>query len=137
MIRADILQKFPDLFGKKRVNGRELDVDQTIEMLARELEPEIEAVLTARRVLLEARAPVAAKYAWPKWDEKFEDPVGGKPWTYRDIVQGLVDNFLGRDSKVRWRLNDDVPIPEHVHPSRNAGLELTGPWAPLDMAFNA
>jgi malate synthase len=137
MIRADILQKFPDLFGKKRVNGRELDVDQTIEMLARELEPEIEAVLTARRVLLEARAPVAAKYAWPKWDEKFEDPVSGKPWTYRDIVQGLVDNFLGRDSKVRWRLNDDVPIPEHVHPSRNAGLELTGPWAPLDMAFNA
>ena len=30
-----------------------------------------------------------------------------------------------------------MPIPDHVHPSKNAGLELTGPWHPLDMAFNA
>jgi len=137
MIRADILRQFPDLFGKKLVNGRELDVDETIETLTRELEPEIAAVLTARQTLLGSKEPVATRYAWPKWEERFEDPVSGKTWTYRDIVQGLVDNFLGRDSKVRWRLNDDVPIPEHVHPSRNAGLELTGPWAPLDMAFNA
>jgi malate synthase len=137
MIRADILQKFPDLFGKKRVNGRELDVDETITALTRELEPEIVAALEARRALLADPAPVATKYAWPRWDESFEDPVSGKPWTFRQIVQGLVDNFLGRESPLRWRLNDDVPIPEHVHPSRNPGLELTGPWAPLDMAFNA
>lgn len=137
MIRADVLQKFPELFGKKKVNGRELDVDQTIETLVRELEPEIEAVLRERQRLLSSKEPVSKRYAWPAWEEKFTDPVSGKPWTYRDIVQGMVDNFLGRDSKVRWRLNDDVPIPDHVHPNRNPGLELTGPWAPLDMAFNA
>ncbi len=137
MIREDILQKFPQLFGKKQVNGREVDVDQTITTLTRELRPAIAAALTARRLLLQDPAPVGTKYAWPKWDDTFEDPVSGKPWTFRQIIQGLVDNFLGRDSEWRWRLNDETPIPEHVHPSRNAGLELTGPWHPLDMAFNA
>jgi malate synthase len=137
MIREDILQQFPQLFGKKQVNGREVDVDQTITTLTRELRPAIAAALTARRLLLQDPAPVATKYAWPKWDETFEDPLSGKPWTFRQIIQGLVDNFIGRDSEWRWRLNDETPIPEHVHPSRNPGLELTGPWHPLDMAFNA
>ncbi len=137
MIRDDILRTFPDLFGKKKVNGREVDVDETISTLTRELEPEIAAALTARRARLESKEPVEARYAWPRWDERFDDPLGGSPWTFRQIVQGMIDNFLGRDTKVRWRLNDAAPIPAHVHPSRNPGLELTGPWHPLDMAFNA
>ena len=49
----------------------------------------------------------------------------------------MIDNFLGRDSAWRWRLNDEVPIPKDAHPLTNPGLELTGPWNPLDMAFNA
>src|SRR6266568_5806582 len=137
MIREDILQKFPDLFGTKKVNGREVNVEQTIATLTRELGPEIAAALTARRVLLQSPAPVAKKYAWPKWDDTFEDPLTGKFWTFRQIVQGLIDNFLGRDSEWRWRLNDEVPIPKDAHPLTNPGLELTGPWHPLDMAFNA
>ena len=137
MIREDILQKFPDLFGRKKVNGRDVDVDEAITALTRELEPEIAAVLNARRALLQSPAPVAEKYAWPRWEEAFEDPVSGKPWTFRQIVQGMIDNALGRESAWRWRLNDEVAIPEHAHPTRNPGLELTGPWHPLDMAFNA
>ncbi|GEJ56495.1 malate synthase [Anaeromyxobacter diazotrophicus] len=136
MVRQDILQKFPDLFGEKQVNGRALDVEETIAALTRELRPAIAAALTARRELLASPAPVREKYAWP-WEASFEDPVSGKPFTFRQIVQGLVDNFLGKDTPLRWRLNDEVPIPAHVHPSRNPGLELTGPWSPLDMAFNA
>ncbi|HET7754041.1 MAG TPA: malate synthase [Anaeromyxobacteraceae bacterium] len=137
MVRQDILEKFPEIFGTQRVNGRELDVDRTIAALTRELDPEIAAALKARRAILASPEPVTKKYAWPSWDEQFDDPVTGRPWTYRQIVQGLVDNFLGRETPHRWRLNDEVPIPEHVHPSRNPGLELTGPWHPLDMAFNA
>ncbi len=137
MIRQDILDKFPDLFGTKKVNGREVDVYQTIATLTRELDPEIATALNARRALLASPAPVGTKYAWPGWHDTFEDPVSGQPWTFRQIVQGLIDNFLGRDTQWRWRLNDETPIPEHVHPSRNPGLELTGPWHPLDMAFNA
>src|SRR5438309_10656505 len=137
MIRNDILQKFPDLFGAKKVNGRDVNVQETITALTRELRPEIAAALTARRQILESPAPVREKYGWPKWEEKFEDPISGKPWTHRQIVQGLIDNFLGRESEWRWRLNDEVPVPKDAHPLKNPGLELTGPWHPLDMAFNA
>jgi malate synthase len=137
MIREDILQRFPDLFGTKKVNGREVHVEQAIATLTRELGPEIAAALTARRALLQSPAPVSKKYAWPKWDDKFEDPVSREFWTFRQIVQGLIDNVLGRDSRWRWRLNDEVPIPKDADPLTNPGLELTGPWHPLDMAFNA
>ncbi len=137
MIREDILQKFPGLFGTKPVNGREINVEQTIDTLTRELRPDIAAALTARRMLLQTEAPVTKKYAWPSWDETFADPVTGKSWTFRQIVQGMIDNFLGRDSQWRWRLNDEVPVPKDALPLTNPGLELTGPWNPLDMAFNA
>ena len=137
MIREDILQQFPELFGTKKVNGRDVNVEETIATLTRELRPAFAEVLNARRALLESSEPVRRKYAWPKWDESFEDPVAGGSWTFRNIVQGLIDNFLDRESEWRWRLNDEVPIPADVHPLQNPGLELTGPWHPLDMAFNA
>jgi malate synthase len=136
-IREDILQKVPDLFGTKNVNGREVNIERTITTLTQELGSEIAAALTARRMLLQSPAPVREKYAWPKWDETFEDPVTGQFWTFHQIVLGLIDNILSRDSKWRWRLNDEVPIPKDAHPLTNPGLELTGPWHPLDMAFNA
>src|SRR5437588_4223716 len=137
MIRDDVLHDFPDLFGTKKVNGREVNVEKAIESLTRELRPEIAAALTARQALLASSSPVRKKYAWPNWNEKFEDPVSGSHWTFGEIVEGMIDNFLGRDSKWRWRLNDGVPIPKDAHPLTNPGLELTGPWHPLDMAFNA
>jgi len=137
MVRADILEKFPGLFGNKEVNGRDVNVQDAIATLTRELRPEIAAALSARRELLALPAPVREKYGWPKWEDKFADPVTGESWAYRQIVQGMIDNFLGRDSRWRWRLNDEVPIPADAHPLKNAGLELTGPWHPLDMAFNA
>src|SRR5213083_1889533 len=137
MIREDILRRFPELFGTRRINGRTISVEETIATLAGELGPDIAATLSARGALLQSAATVREKYAWPKWDDTFEDPVTGQFWTFRQIVQGLIDNFLGRDSVLRWRLNDEVPIPQDAHPSRNPGLELTGPWHPPDMAFNA
>ena len=137
MISENVLQQFPELFGTKNINGREVNVEETLSTLTRELRPAIAEALGARRALLENAEPVRSKYDWPAWDETFEDPVTGRPWTFRQIVQGMIDNFLGRESEWRWRLNDEVPIPADVHPLNNPGLELTGPWHPLDMAFNA
>ena len=137
MIREDILQQFPDLFGTKNINGREVSVEETLATLTRELRPAIAEALGARRALLESAQPVQSKYGWPAWEESFDDPVTGLSWTFRQIVQGMIDNFLGHESEWRWRLNDEVPIPADVHPLNNPGLELTGPWHPLDMAFNA
>jgi malate synthase len=137
MIREDILKTFPGLFGAKQVNGRDVNVEETITTLTRELAGDIAAALSERRALLNSTAPVAQKYGWPDWNETFLDPVTGQPWTFRQIIQGLIDNFLGQESPWRWRLNDETPIPGDAHPLRNPGLELTGPWHPLDMAFNA
>jgi malate synthase len=137
MIREDILRQFPELFEPRKVNGRDVNVEETIATLTRELRPAIAEALNARRLLLESAEPVRRKYAWPKWEETFEDPVTGHSWTFRQIVQGMIDNFLDRESDWRWRLNDEVDVPSDVHPLRNPGLELTGPWYPLDMAFNA
>src|SRR5207247_11015652 len=137
MIREDILQKFPELFGTKTINGRTINVEETISALTRDLGPEIAAALTARRKLLESAAAVREKYAWPKWDDSFEDPVTGRQRTFRQIVQGLIDNFLGRDSELGWRLYDEVPIPDDAHPTANPGLELNAPGYPLHMDFNA
>src|SRR5437016_8946985 len=75
MIRADILQKFPELFGTKTINGREVHVEQAIAELARELGPAIAAALTARRALLRSPAPVREKYAWPQWGDPARDPA--------------------------------------------------------------
>jgi malate synthase len=137
MIREDILQKFADLFGSKVVNGHEINVEQTIADLTREVRPEIDGALAARRAVLHSTAPVTQKYAWPEWNDSFEDAATGQSWTFRQIVQGMIENFLGRDNEFRWRLNDEVPVPTDAHPLTNPGLELTGPWYPLDMAFNA
>ncbi len=137
MVREDILQQFPELFGDKRVNGRIVNVEEAIATLTRELRPAIAEALSARRALLESFEPVRSKYAWPQWDESFVDPLTGRRWTFRQIVEGMIDNFQDSQSENRWRLNDDVPIPVDVHPLQNPGLELTGPWHPLDMAFNA
>jgi len=137
MIAEDILQRFPELFGTKKLSGHDVNIEQTIAALTRELNPEIARALSTRRAILHSPAPVREKYGWPKWDEKFEDPVSGRQWTFREIVQGLIDNFLGHDGPFRWCLNDEVPIPPDAHPLTNPGLELTGPWHPLDMAFNA
>src|SRR5262245_38249350 len=122
MVRNDILQKFPDLFGAKKVNGREVNVEDAITKLTRELRPAIATALSARRELLQSPAPVREKYGWPRGDRKFEDPVTGKSWTQRQIVEGMIDNFLGQESQWRWRLNDEVPIPADAHPTRNPGL---------------
>jgi malate synthase len=136
VVREDVLRSFPELFGSKTVNGRNVNVEQVIAQLTRELRPAIAAALNERRALLNSPEPVRKKYGWPDWNSKFEDATG-KSWTFRQIVQGMIDNFLGRPSEWRWRLNEEVPVPRDADPLLNPGLELTGPWHPLDMAFNA
>src|SRR5262249_5567242 len=118
----------PALFGTKTVNGRSVDVDATMETLTRELRPEIAAALSARRTLLQSPEPVRKKYGWPAWEEKFQDAQGSSQ-TFRQIGQGMIDQ--------RWQLNSEVKVPADADPLKNPGLELTGPWHPLDMAFNA
>ena len=135
VVRDEILRRFPELFGDKVLGRRRINVERTIARLTAELEPAMAEALARRRELLRSGAPVREKYAFPEWDEEFVDPVSGSVRSFRQIVQGLIDNFVGRRSEWSWRLNDRVPLPKAVHPLLHPGLELTGPWHPLDMAI--
>lgn len=135
VIREDVFTKFADLFGSRLVNSCSVNVQETIGTLSNELNSNIAFALAERRKLLESNTPVSKKFAFPSLEEKFQDVVSGQALTFRQILQGLIDNFLGRKTELAWRLNDEVPIPDDAHPLGNPGLELTGPWHPLDMAI--
>ena len=135
VLREDIRKRFPDLFGDRIINGRKLNVEQTIGILFNDLYGDIARVLSERMRILESKERVSEKYAIPSWEDRFLDTVSGQVLTFHQIVQGLLDNFLGRKTEFAWRLNDEVPIPDNAYPLKNPGLELTGPWNPLDMAI--
>ena len=135
IVADEVAHAFPELFGDKTVGDRTINVETTIARLSEEFEPRIREALRRRRELLDSEERTREKYAFPRWEETFEDPVTGEQWTFRQIVQGLIDNLHGRPTEWAWRLNDPVPIPADAHPLRHPGLELTGPWHPLDMAI--
>jgi malate synthase len=130
-----VVQKYSELFGEKMVNSRKLVVEDVIAQVYDEVKDLWEAALKKRRELLDSTLKVREKYSIPKWDEVYQDPVTGEKRTYREIVQGLIDNFLGKNTPLSWCLNDLVPIPDYAHPLKNPGLEITGPWSPPDMAI--
>lgn len=134
-LKIPAIAQYAEIFGDREINGRRINIEQLIAELSEEFGPEIARVLNARREWLELRVPVNEKCAFPRWDDEFRDAEGNTR-TFREIVQGLIDNFLGRDTPLRWRLNENIPVPEDAHPIKNPGLELTGPWYPLSKAIH-
>ncbi|ABP50084.1 malate synthase [Pyrobaculum arsenaticum] len=134
-ISPSVLREYGDLFGEKTVNGRRISVEGLIEELTRELRAEIDRVIRARREWLNDKRPLKLKAAFPSWEEKFTD-ADGNVRTFREIVQGLIDNLLGRDTPLRWGLNWNTPVPDDLHPLKNPGLEITGPWSPMSRAIH-
>jgi malate synthase len=135
MLDVLVKDEYSELFGVKVVNGRRVVVEELIEKITRAVRPDISRALNSRRMWLEDKRPLAEKGAFPSWDRVFRDADGDSK-NFREIVQGLIDNFLDRDTPLRWRLNEHVPVPKEAHPLKNAGLEITGPWYPLSRAIN-
>ena len=134
-INQKVLRDFADLFGEKSVNGRRVVVEGLLEEIARALRDDVDRAVRARREWLEDKRPVREKGAFPRWDDVFVDADGNRR-TFREIVQGLIDNFLGRDTPLRWGLNWNAPVPDDLHPLKNPGLEITGPWYPMSRAIH-
>jgi len=125
-IETPAINDYPELFE----NGKKLIVE-----LNKEFKSEIDKILNSRREWLNLRKSIKDKGSFPKFDEKFID-ADGNVLTFREIIQGLIDNFLGLNTKLRWCLNSKVPIPDDAHPLKNPGLEITGPWYPLSRAIH-
>jgi len=134
-VSDDVAKVFTGLFGDKPINDRTVNVEQVIGILTQHLGSDIPLALAARRKLLDSKSPAREKYAFPKGDDTFSD-ADGNVRTFNQIVQGMIDNFLGRRTKLAWRLNDEVPIPDDIHPLKDPGLQITGPSHPIDMAIN-
>ncbi|HEX9779692.1 MAG TPA: isocitrate lyase/phosphoenolpyruvate mutase family protein [bacterium] len=130
----------PELFGEKTVVGddgeaRRINVEDTLEAFTEDLAGEMAQAKMAsvRELDALARGETGLK---PNLEREYRD-VDGHVMTHRRMFLGLVDNLFGRKTKDRWRLNEETPIPEELHPLKRPGLEGTGPWANLGMAFRA
>ncbi|HEU0168971.1 MAG TPA: hypothetical protein VFS62_14425 [Chloroflexota bacterium] len=132
-VRDDIAQKHAGLFGAKSVNGRTVRVEDVIADLTRRFREDFHGVLTARREFAQQVAAGGARYGFLPATQTIED-ADGQTRTVADIRQGMLDNVRGVDSPVRWRLNEEVPIPDEV---MRPGLQGTGPWDDLGMAMSA
>lgn len=134
-LEVGALPKYAELLGERTINGRRLVVEELIEELAGEFTPLLNAALRRRREWLDSGRSLGEKGRPPGWGDRFVD-ADGDARSFREIVQGLIDNFLDRDTPLRWRLNENVPVPPDAHPTKNAGLEITGPWYPLSRAIH-
>jgi malate synthase len=132
-ISPHIAQGYGDLFGRKAINGRTLDVAEVIASLTRALEKEWDGVLGARREFLCAVTSKNAAYGFAPPDLVVEDADGNLK-TAAAIRSGMIDNFLGKDTADSWRLNTGVSVPA---PLLRAGLQGTGPCDDLGMAIGA
>ena len=133
VIRPDILQTYPDLFGKKTVEGHQVDVEALIGQMTLDARDAFKEVLKARHAFQARVARKEARYDFLDEKVTVSDPDGNRA-TVGAIRQGMLDRFFGRRTTEAWRLDPTVPIPDDV---RIPGLEGTGPSIDLGMAVGA
>ena len=132
-VRADILQKYSDLFGTKTVNGRQVNAEDPIARLTRATRADVASLMQARHQLHNRVSHRQVQYEFLDPSTQVTDPDGNRA-PVADIRQGMVDGFFGRKTPKAWRVGATVPIPADV---TKPGLEGTGPSIDLGMAFGA
>jgi malate synthase len=132
-VRKDILEKHRSLFGDQTVNGRTVNVEALIEKLTRETRDDFRSLLSARHAFQDQVGRRERNYGFLAPETKVSD-ADGNTTTVRDIRQGMLDGFFGRQTPIAWRLNPSVPIPKDT---MKPGLEGTGPAIDLGMAMGA
>jgi len=132
-VRADIQQKYSDLFGSRTVNGRQVNVEQLIAQLTRATRADFASLMQARHQLHQRIAHKQGQYDFLDPSTVVTDADGNRA-TVGDIRQGMLDGFFGRSTPNAWRVGANVPIPADT---MRPGLEGTGPSIDLGMAFGA
>ena len=132
-VRDAIATRYPELFGDHEVNGRVVNVQKLIADFVQQFGRQFVEVLGAKRAFRELVAAGRARHGFADPDQVIEDADGNR-LTVAQIRQGLLDNFRGVDSPVRWQLNERVAIPEET---MRPGLQGTGPVADLTMGMGA
>ena len=89
-VRADILQKYSDLFGTKTVNGRQVHVEELIAQLTRATRGEFASLMQARHELHNRVAHRQVQYEFLEPSTQLSDPDGNPI---------LLDQFVSRPRK--------------------------------------
>ncbi|MEO8482932.1 MAG: hypothetical protein ABI634_12030 [Acidobacteriota bacterium] len=133
LVRQDILDNYPDLFGEKTVPAGLREVEATIAQLTRAVRDDIALALRERHAMQARVARGDTRYDFLPADQPVGDPDGGDA-TVGAIRQGMIDGFFGREGPDAWQVASAVEVPDEV---LNPGLEGTGPCIDLGMAMAA
>ncbi len=133
-IDENVYSKYATLFGEKTINGKKIIVEDVIYDIYRDVNSLINRALNERRELINSGESVIKRYNF-KLDEIFTDTVTGNKLAFCDIINGMIDNLNNKKTDLSWRLNENFNLPDYINPLKNPGLEITGPWDPLDMAI--
>ena len=129
-VRADIQQKYSDLFGTKTIGGRTVNVEELIARMTRATRSDVASLMQARHQLHNRVAHRQGQYDFLDPSTQITDPDGNRA-TVGDIRQGMLDGFFGRKTPKAWRVGATVPLPTDT---MTPGLEGTGPSIDLGMA---
>ena len=132
-VRADIQQKYSDLFGTKTIGGRQVNAEELMARMTRATRGEFASLMQARHQLHNRVAHQQGQYDFLDASTQISDPDGNR-MTVGDIRQGMLDGFFGRSTPQAWRVGASVPLPADT---MRPGLEGTGPSIDLGMAFGA
>ena len=131
VIRPDIAANYAEIFGTKSIDGRSVNVEDTIARL-------MEQTSDAFREILETRQAFQARVVRNEAAYDFVDgsvivsDANGHSASVADIRQGMLDRFFGRATAAAWRVAPDIPADVTT-----PGLEGTGPCIDLGMAMGA
>jgi hypothetical protein len=98
-VRADILQKYSDLFGTKTVNGRQVNVEDLIARLTRATRADVASLMQARHQLHNRVSHRQVQYEFLDPSTQLTDPDGTRDRCRHR--QGMLDGFFGRKTRRR------------------------------------
>ena len=131
VIRPDIAANYAEIFGTKSIDGRSINVEDTIARLTEQTGGAFHEILEARQAFQARVVRNEAKYDFVDGSVVVSDAHGHSA-SVADIRQGMLDHFFGRATAAAWRVSSDIPADVTT-----AGLEGTGPCIDLGMAMGA
>jgi malate synthase len=131
VVRPDIAAKYAELFGSQSVNGRSINVEDTIARLTEDTLDAFHEILKERHALQARVIRDETRYGFVDGSVVVSDPDGHSA-TVAAIRQGMLDRFFGRQTATAWRVPANIPA-DVMTP----GLEGTGPCIDLGMAMGA
>ena len=100
VIRSDIAANYAEIFGTKSIDGRSVNVEDTIARLMEQTAGAFRQILETRQAFQARVVRNEAKYDFVDGSVIVSDPNGHSA-SVADIRQGMLDRFFGRATRRR------------------------------------